>query len=164
MPEGNVKKTRVLVPGITAALVMMAAPMLLPGAFAAPTLHGGLNCSLVNDNDLNCTGDVSGLGGATTAEATLTATATVETGCINRGAAEQQPSGLDRETTTTSDTQELNVESGRATFDITLTADTDRDCPDGMKVVITSVTWSDISLEVDPSSGPSRTFTTDEEF
>jgi hypothetical protein len=158
--DSTTSKRQVIAPAITAALVLMGAPMLLQGAFAAPTLHGGLNCEPAG-NDLNCSGDVSGLGGATTAEATLTATATVETGCINRGAAEQQPSGLDRETTTVSDTQQLNVEGGRATFDITLTADTDRDCPDGMQVVITSVTWSEISLKVVPNSGPSRTFTTD---
>jgi hypothetical protein len=160
MPIGNtLSKKQLLAPGIAAALLMVTAPMLLPAAFAAPRLHGPIDCTF-NDstNTLNCQGDVSGLGGATTAQFTLAGTATVETGCINRGAQGQQPSGLDRETTDVSQTEDVNVEGGRASFDITLSADTDRDCPDGMTVVITCVEFSDVSLEVVPNSGPSRTF------
>ena len=158
MPKGNtISKKQVLAPAIAAALMMMMAPMLLPAAFAAPRLHGPIDCT-EDTNEVTCTADVSGLGGATTATGTLTGTATVETGCINRGSQGQQPSGLDRETTTVSETQDVNVEGGRATFDITLNADTDRDCPDGMTVVITCVEFSNLSLEVVPNSGPSRTF------
>lgn len=158
MPKDNLNKTRVLVPAITAALVVMAAPLLLPAAFAAPTLHGGLNCELVGD-DLRCTGDISGLGGAETALATLEATAEVTTGCVNQGG--NEPRGLERESIVVSDTQELNVEAGRATFDITLEADaTERECPSAnMDPIVVCVSFSGISLEVDPSSGPSRTFT-----
>jgi hypothetical protein len=158
MPKGNtIIKKQVLAPAIAAALMMVTVPMLLPAAFAAPRLHGPIDCT-EDTNEVTCTADVSGLGGATTATGTLTGTATVETGCINRGSQGQQPSGLDRETTTVSETQEVNVEGGRATFDITLSADTDRDCPDGMQVVITCVEFSNLSLEVVPNSGPSRTF------
>jgi hypothetical protein len=158
MPKGNtLSKKQLLAPGIAAALMMVATPMLLPAAFAAPTLHSPIDCSL-DGNNLNCTADVSGLGGARTAQGTLTATVTTETGCINRGAHDQQPSGLDRETSKESNTQRVNVDGGRATFDITLSPDTNRNCPDGMQVVVTCVTYTDISLTVKPNSGPSRTF------
>ena len=160
MPIGNtLSKKQLLAPGIAAALLMVTAPMLLPAAFAAPRLHGPIDCSFnENDNTVECQGDVSGLGGATTADFTLAGTATVETGCINRGSQGQQPSGLDRETSGVSQTETVNVEGGRAPFDITLSADTDRDCPDGMTVVITCVEFSDLSLHVVPNSGPDRTF------
>jgi hypothetical protein len=158
MPKGNtISKKRILAPGIAAALLIVMVPMLLPAAFAAPRVHGPIDCT-EDTNEVTCTADVSGLGGATTAEGTLTGTATVETGCINRGSQGQQPSGLDRESTTESETQEVNVEGGRATFDITLSANTDRDCPDGMTVVITCVEFSSLSLEVVTNSGQSRTF------
>ena len=160
MPRDNtLSKKQVLAPGIAAALLMVTAPMLLPAAFAAPRLHGPIECTFDEaNNELDCTADVSGLGGATTATGTLEATVTTETGCINRGSQGQQPSGLDRETSTESDTVEVNVEGGRATFENTLSADTDRDCPDGMQVVITCVEFSGISLEVVTNSGQSRTF------
>jgi hypothetical protein len=163
--DSTTSKRQVIAPAITAALVLMGAPILLQGAFAAPTLHGGLNCTFDEvTNTLNCQGDVSGLGGAETATATLSATAEVTTGCINRGAQGTEPQGLERESTSVSDTQELNVESGRATFDIDLSADLNRDCPDGMTPTLVCVTFSGITLLVDPSSGPSRTFNTDETF
>src|SRR5919197_6420649 len=95
----------------------------LPGwvipALAAPTLHGPFTCQIVGQNQLQCTANVSGLGGATTATGTLAATATVITGCINQGAAGTQPQGLQRTTTTVTATQTVNVQGGRATFDIT---------------------------------------------
>jgi hypothetical protein len=145
---------------ITVALMLMS-PMLLQTALAAPTVHGPINCSVTSANALQCTFNVSGLGGATTATATLTADATVTTGCINRGAAETQPSGLERTTTTVTQTQTVNVEGGRATFNIVASlpsASELRDCPDGMTPVIVCATYTDVSIEVVPNSGPSRTF------
>ena len=146
---------------IGAAAMLLMAPMLLQGAFAAPTLHGPIVCAVLGENQLLCKLNVSGLGGATTATATLTATATVTTGCINRGAAETQPQGLQRTTTTVTDTQTVNVEGGRASFSLTtqaLNAEELRTCPDGMTPTIVCVTFSNISIAVIPNSGPSRTF------
>lgn len=130
-------------------------------AFAAPRLHGDIECEIVGENQLHCTADVSGLGGATTAEGTLSADVEVTTGCITPSGS-NEPSGLERTTTTVSETVEVNVEGGRATFDITtdeLDPEELRDCPSAnMTETIVCVTFSDISLEVVPNSGPSRTF------
>ena len=104
---------------------------------------------------------MSGLGGATTATATLTGTASVTTGCINRGAQDQQPQGLQRSSTTVTQTQTVNVQGGRATFDITASlpsASQIRTCPDQMTPVIVCVTFTGVSIQVVPNSGPSRTF------
>jgi hypothetical protein len=136
-------------------------PMLLQAALAASRVHGSIDCSVTSANALECIFNVSGLGGATTATATLTGTATVTTGCINRGAAETQPSGLERTPTTVTQTQTVNVEGGRATFDIVATlpsASELRDCPDGMTPVIVCASYTDVSIEVVPNSGPSGTF------
>jgi hypothetical protein len=143
------------------AAILLMAPLLLQGALAAPTLHGPINCSVTSANALECTFNVSGLGGATTATATLTATATVTTGCINRGAMGTQPSGLERTTTTVTQTQTVNVEGGRASFDIVASlpsASQIRTCPDGMTPVIVCTTYTNVSIQVVPNSGPSRTF------
>jgi hypothetical protein len=157
----GLKKVGIPSATIGAALLLMG-PMLLQGALAAPTLHGPFTCSIVGENQLHCTANVSGLGGATTATGTLTATAVVTTGCINRGAAGTQPSGLERTTRTVTETQTVNVEGGRASFDITtdpLIAASLRTCPDGMTPVVVCVTYSNIQFTVVPNSGPSRTFT-----
>jgi hypothetical protein len=53
---------------MTSALVLMA-PMILQGPFAAPTLHAPIQRKIVGENQLRCTADVGGLGGATTATA-----------------------------------------------------------------------------------------------
>jgi hypothetical protein len=157
MPKDNVKKTQVLVLAITAALVLMATPMLLPAAFAAPRLHAQ-DCDVVNNN-LVCEFDVSGLGGAETATATLTGDATITTGCVNRGG--NEPSGLERETVDVLETQTVNVEGGRATFEFETDFDPAelRDCPSrNMTPVIVCAEFTNLELEVVPSSGPSRTF------
>ena len=157
MPKDSIKKTRVLVPAITAALVVMAAPLLLPAALAAPTLHEQ-DCT-VDDANLFCEFDVSGLGGAETAEGTLTGDASVTTGCINRG--DNEPSGLERETVDVVESAEVNVEGGRATFTLSTDFDAEelRDCPSRqMTETIVCAEFTGLKLEVDPSSGPSRTF------
>lgn len=152
------KKTRVLVPAITAALVLMATPMLLQGALAAPTLKSE-ECTTTADDNLRCRFNVSGLGGAETATATLTGDATITTGCVNRGG--NEPSGLEGETVDVLETSTVNVQGGRATF--TFETDFDaaelRDCPSrNMTPVIVCAEFTNLELEVVPSSGPSRTF------
>ena len=62
-------------------MIMFMTPMLLQGAFAAPTLQQPIQFEIVGDNQLRCLADVSALGGAKTATATLVATATVTTSC-----------------------------------------------------------------------------------
>jgi hypothetical protein len=144
-----------------ATMLFMAPVLLVQGAFAAPTLQGPITCSIVEKNQLRCTADISGLGGAKTATATLTATATATTGCATPSSGSNQPQGLQRTAITVTDTQTVNVEGGRATFDLTtrpLNAEELRTCPDGMTPTIVCVTFSNISIAVVPNSGPSRTF------
>lgn len=101
---------------------------------------------------LRATGEVAGAG--TTATATLSADAVVTTGCINRGAQDQQPSGLQRETTTVLGSQEFNTRQGRGTFDVTTNAITlDRICPDQMTPVLVSVEFTNIVLTVTSQTG-----------
>jgi hypothetical protein len=83
------------------------------------------------------------------------------TGCINQGAAGTQPQGLQRTTTTVTQQQTVNVQGGRATFDITtqpLNPAALRTCPDSMTPVIVCVTYSNIQLQVTANSGQTGTF------
>jgi hypothetical protein len=151
---------------VAAIMLMAAAPMLLlQGAFAAPTLQGPITCSITGENQLRCVTNVSGLGGAKTATATLVATATVTTGCATPSGS-NQPQGLQRTAITVTDAQTVNVDGGgRATFDLLtqpLNAAELRICPDGLTPTVVCVTFSNISIAVVPNSGPSRTFTTDQ--
>lgn len=156
----SIKKIGVATLAVTSALVLMG-PMLLTGAFAAPKLHGPIECTITGENQLVCTADVSGLGGAETADAILTATATVTTGCVTPSGS-NEPKGLQRSTTTVTAFQTVNVEGGRAVFELStdpLDAEELRDCPSpNMTPTIVCATFSDISIQVIPSSGPSRTF------
>jgi hypothetical protein len=147
-------------------IAITALGLVLPGwvipALAAPMLHGPFTCRIVGANQLQCIANVSGLGGATTATGTLTATATVITGCINQGSVGTQPSGLQRTTTTVTQTQTVNVQGGRALFDITtqpLNAASLRTCPDNMTPVVVCVTYSNIQLMVTTNSGQTGSFT-----
>jgi hypothetical protein len=144
------------------SLVQSVFTSIVPSAFAAPTVHGQIKCTPVGTTQLNCQFNVSGLGGASTATATITATVSVTTGCINQGSKDQQPSGLKRSTSTVTETQTVNVDSGRATFDITtkpLDASKIRTCPDNMdEVFVGCATFSNVSIVVKPNSGPSGTF------
>jgi hypothetical protein len=150
---------------VVAAIMLMAAVplILLQGAFAAPTLQGPILCSVLGQNQLRCTADVSGLGGANTATATLVATATVTTGCATPSSGSNQPQGLQRTAITVTDTQTVNVDGGRAVFRLTtqpLNASEIRTCPSAnMTPTIVCVTYSNISIAVVPNSGPTRTFT-----
>ena len=139
------------------AAIMMLAPVLLQGAFAAPTIHAQ-ECNVVNNN-LVCDFDVSGLGGAETATGTLTGDASITTGCVNRGG--NEPSGLERTSNPVLEQATVNVEGGRATFhfETSFSAEDLRDCPSAnMTPVIVCATFTDLQLEVDPNAGPTRTF------
>ena len=100
---------------------------------------------------LTATGEVAGAG--TTATATLAADVAVTSGCINRGSKDQQPSGLQRTTTTTSGQQTFNTRSGRGSFKVSTDAVTvNRTCPDQMTPVLVSATFTNVTLTI--TSGP----------
>ena len=153
---------KIAITGTAAVLIpILLSTSIVMSVFAAPTLHSPITCSVISQNRLRCNLDVSGLGGATTATAKLTGTATVTTGCINQGSKNHEPQGLQRSTTTVTATQTVNVEGGRAVFTLTtqpLSASQLRTCPDQMTPTIVCVTFSNISIQVIPNSGPSRTF------
>jgi hypothetical protein len=153
----NLKKIGIPIATI-AAVTMLMAPMLLQGALAAPRIHAG-ECTVVDDN-LVCEFDVSGLGGATTATATLTGDAIITTCCVTPPG-NNEPSGLQRSTVDVLETSTVNVEGGRAifTFETDFSAEELRDCPSAnMTPVIVCATFTNLQLEVVPNSGPSRTF------
>src|SRR5215210_8375874 len=85
---------------------------------------------------LTSSGEVCGAG--PTATATLSGTAVYTTGCINRGSKDQQPSGLQRESTTVIGSQSFRTRSGRGSFNVTSSSVTaaSRTCPDRMTAVL----------------------------
>jgi hypothetical protein len=166
MPIGNIKKTRVLVPAITAALVLMMAPAMLstPGAFAVgptdTTRDGGLhfvgNPDLERDDgSLTATGEVAGAGGG--GEAILSADVSATLGCVNRGG--NEPSGLQTVDTTTTGSDTFNTRNGRGTFEVTTDevtiSDFDFDCPSRnmREVLVGDISFTNIVLTIEAQTG-----------
>jgi hypothetical protein len=106
---------------------------------------------------LTATGEVAGAG--TSATAVLSADVAVTTGCINRGSKDQQPSGLQRTTTTTSGSKTFQTRSGRGTFEVTTApvGTAGRTCPDQMTPVLVSTEFTNVTLTI--TSGSSKTLT-----
>jgi hypothetical protein len=102
---------------------------------------------------LTATGEVAGAG--TSATATLSSTAIVTRGCINRGSKDQQPSGLQRTSETTTGQLTFRTRSGRGTFAVSTVPITTEGftCPDQMVPVLASVTFTDITLTVTSQTG-----------
>ena len=106
---------------------------------------------------LTGTGEVAGAG--KTASATLSADVEVVTGCINRGSKDQQPSGLQRTTTTTTGSVTFHTRSGRGTFTVnTSPVSTNRTCPDQMVPVLVSATFTNVTLTVTSQTGTTTAF------
>jgi hypothetical protein len=102
---------------------------------------------------LTATGEVAGAG--PTATATLSATADVTRGCINRGSKDQQPSGLQRSFQVTTGSETFNTRSGRGSFNVSTEPVTAAPftCPDRMTPVLVSVTFTDVTLTVTSQTG-----------
>jgi hypothetical protein len=188
MPKGNtINKKQVLVPAITAALVMMAPMVLSTSAFAiAPettTKDRGLHFvgspdltvnkvtdenGIVTSASLSATGEVAGAG--TGGEATLSATAEVTQGCLtneppgNPGGGQNAPSGLQTTDTTVTGSDTFTTTNGRGTFDVTTEAITtpteDFSCPSAQQTeVLVGVTFTDITLTITTNEGKTITAT-----
>jgi len=135
--------------GITAALVAVATAQSGLHFVGTPTVSATKTSTQAF---LTASGEVAGAG--TTATATLSADATVTTGCINRGSKDQQPSGLETSTTTTSGTTTFNTRQGRGKFSVsTVPITLDRTCPDQMVPVLVSVVFTDVTLTVTSQTG-----------
>jgi hypothetical protein len=103
---------------------------------------------------LTSSGEVCGAG--TTATATLSGTAVYTTGCINRGSKDQQPSGLQRQSTNVLGSTTFRTRSGRGTFNVESShvRATDRTCPDRMTpVFVGPVTFENVTLTVTSQTG-----------
>jgi hypothetical protein len=102
---------------------------------------------------LTATGEVAGAG--PTATATLSATADVTRGCINRGSKDQQPSGLQRSFQTTTGSETFNTRSGRGSLNVSTepVSVAGFTCPDRMTPVLVSVTFTDVTLTVTSQTG-----------
>ena len=139
-------------------LVVIASSFVNNPVFAAINFKSGPTCGFKSgSNQLECTGRVTGLGN--TASATLSAQAVVTQGCANRGANNQQPSGLQRTSQPVTASQSLSVHSGGASFDliapqspITPTIH----CPDQMTPVIVCVQYTFITVTITSSTGSKR--------
>lgn len=164
---------------IATALMLMAPAMLSTGAFAiAPTsttkdqgLHfvGQPDLTVnkvtnaqgfVTSASLSATGEVAGAG--TGGEATLTSTAVVTEGCVNKGG--NEPKGLQEDTTTVTGSETFTTKKGRGTFDVTTDAITtpseDFSCPSAnMTPVLVSVDFTDITLTITTNEGKEITAT-----
>jgi hypothetical protein len=166
MPKDSIKKTRVLVPAITAALVLMMSPaMLSTGAFAVgpteTTRDGGLHFVgdpdlTPNDGTLTVEGEVAGAGGG--GEAILSATAEATLGCITRGGGE--PGGLEDVDTATTGSDTFNTRNGRGSFEVTTDevsiSDFDFDCPSRNQrevIVGDDIEFTNIVLTIEAQTG-----------
>jgi|SRR5215207_707468 len=110
--------------------------------------------TILQSANLVGTGEVCGAG--TGGTATLTSTAVVTTGCINPGSKDQQPRGLQRTTTTSSGTAELEItRPGRGIFNVETTevGTAGRTCPGQQTPVLVSVTFTDIVLTITSQTG-----------
>src|SRR5438094_8217750 len=136
----RLKKRSVVVAALVGAIAAVSAVALAVGPTSV-TQTGGLH--FVGSPDvtatktstsayLTATGQVAGAG--TTATATLSATAEVTRGCINRGSQGQEPSGLQTSSQTTSGSVGFHTRSGRGTFTVSTTPVTAAgfSCPDHM--------------------------------
>jgi hypothetical protein len=159
--EQGMKRLTLAVAGLLAVAALASASTAL-GVPATSTSHtGGLHfvgtpdvtaTKTLSQAYLTATGEVAGAG--KTATATLSANAEVTTGCINRGSKDQEPSGLKRTTTTATGTTTFHTRSGRGTFTVsTVPITTDRNCPDQMRPVLVSVTFTDVTLTVTSQTG-----------
>jgi hypothetical protein len=151
----SIKKVTVLATSI-AALVLMAPILLTTGAFAqnahfigTPTIDKTLSGTTAT---ITVSGKVAGLGSQPVEVFLSTSGVTAQTECENRGG--NNPPGQDATLPPTEGaTATITPRHGQVTFtdaaplSITVTAE-QAGCPDRMTPLITSVTFSDVTLHV----------------
>ena len=176
----SIKRKAIPIAAIAVALVMIAPAILSTGAFAIPptttTTDRGLKfvgqpqltvnkvtnaAGFVTSASLTAVGEVSGAG--TGGTATLSATAEVTQGCINK--AGNDPQGLQETEETVIGEAELDItRPGRGTFEVTTTEITAPSegftCPSAnMTPVLVSVDFTDIVLTITTDEGKTITAT-----
>jgi hypothetical protein len=153
---------RILISCVVAAASLVAAAAALAEGPTSVTRTGGLHfvgspsVTVTKSSTqayLTASGEVAGAG--KTASAVLSADVDVTTGCVNRGSKGTQPSGLQTTSSTTTGSQTIHTRSGRGTFNFSTTpvGVGDRTCPDRMRPVLVSATFTNITLTITSSSG-----------
>jgi hypothetical protein len=179
MPKSDLKSARIVVPALTAALVLMAPVIMSTGAYAIEptrtTKDRGLQFTdvsltvnkqtndqgFVTSASLSSTFEVTGAG--TGGKATLTSTALVTQGCINKGG--NDPEGLKRTRETTTGSITFEAHQGRGGGTVTTNAITSPSagftCPSekNMTPVLVGVEFTNIKLTVTTDEGKSITAT-----
>jgi hypothetical protein len=162
MPKDSINKTRVLVPAITAALVLLMAPaMLSTGAFAQnPHLVGRISTDSDISGDtatISVSGKIAGLGSEETVVFLTADSVTVETECDNPGRGANPPGQDATFEDPTGERENITPRNGQVTFrdvelSVTVTAE-QADCPPSMDAVITSATFENVVLHVEQPAG-----------
>jgi hypothetical protein len=158
MPTGNtISKKQVVVPAITAALILMMAPAILStGAFAQNAHFVGRQTADVDISGdtatLSVSGKVAGLGSDPVTVFVSTSGATVETECDNPGRGANPPGQDATFGPTEGDEQTITPRNGQITYrnvdlSVTVSAE-DAGCPPSMEAVITSATFEDVTVHV----------------
>lgn len=157
MPKGNViTKKQVVVPAITAALVLMMAPAMLSTVYAQnPHFIRDPSCEVdERTGDLVCSGRVAGLGDAEEVEGFLQADIEATFGCDNPGQGGDaihippgQPTAFEDET---GPAETLDVRNGQVRFNLDLDAPDapeDLECPgSNWRIVLVEITYDDVQL------------------
>jgi hypothetical protein len=144
---------------IMSALILVAAALAVPADAARPKLTRGegnvqgtsTNCVILADGDLNCIGEISGLGGSPVAH--LEATVEADFECFNPAGQGPNP-GHSGPVTVSSPSQVLDVENGKAIFDLTIQAPSGPDEPNpSWTCNLVSISYDDVVVVVDTVSG-----------
>jgi hypothetical protein len=154
MPKGNViTKKQVVVPTVTAALILMLAPTM---AFAQnPHFIRDPVCTVDRDGNLDCSGRIAGLGNELTqVNAFLTADVIAVFGCDNPGQGVHIPPGQGTDTQDVQgDPQSLPVKGGSVRFGLEIPVpepSSDLDCPnERWDVVLVSVEYSNVEVVIE---------------
>jgi hypothetical protein len=140
------RKTKIMaLLGATALMLLTAV-----SAFAAVVFHD-VSATINNQGALVVSFDASGLGNVEDALATLTADATAQWGCFNRGGNHPQASNKETVNATVEDQQTVPVHNGRASGTLSAGAPPPGglNCPGNQVLRLMNVTYSNIVLTVD---------------
>jgi hypothetical protein len=143
-------------------MILVAAALAVPADAARPKLTRGegnvqgtsTNCTILGDGDLNCTGEISGLGGSPIAH--LEATVEADFECFNPAGEGPNP-GHSGPVTVSSPSQVLNVQNGKAVFDLTIQSPSGPDSPNpAWTCNLVSISYSNVVVVVETVSGDFR--------
>jgi hypothetical protein len=158
MPKNNaISKKQVVLPAITAALVLTLAPTM---AFAQnPHFIGRPNCDVDSQGNLDCSGRIAGLGNVEGVDANLVADVSATFGCDNPGRGIHIPPGQPTDAQEVEgDTETLPVRNGQARFSLSIDAPEPSEgfeCPNqNWDVVLVEVTYTNVRVEIDGDTLP----------